>query len=469
LYDSLLRPQCERLIFIEPNDNINVSVSFNRKTYRPGQAITLTIKTVDKQEQPVKANLSLSVIDAGMVPANSFNIKSYLLLESEIRGKIEEPMSYFDNSVANHRLKLDLLLLTQGWRDYLWRHIEDSTMKIKYQMEQGLPVTGYVRRRFFNKPVPDVNVTMFLPGVKSGALRVVKTDSSGKFDLGSVEFYGNKRIILSSKTSTNRSIGWIFLDSLYTRAIHNPVKVLKLNQLDTSSAFNLFTAEITKKNRILRKYKLSDTIDLNDVRVYENHTRRLKLEKVLKVQPSDTAYYNFDWYMRDKWQYANMPYFRWYNIFGLPGINWRFAARIYNVHDLSMNEINKIEIFRGLGISRDYFYIKVFVKPEAFEKPEYHSMNSLVSGYYTARKFYAPVHRNSNVGAERPDLRTTVFWDPNIVTNEKGEATVKFYNADQTGQVRAVVEGITEKGTIVAGEGKYEVRSIAITNPSQPR
>lgn len=43
------------------------------------------------------------------------NILTDLLLSSEIRGYIAHPMQYFGTDDRSNRMKLDLLMMVQGW------------------------------------------------------------------------------------------------------------------------------------------------------------------------------------------------------------------------------------------------------------------------------------------------------------------------------------------------------------------
>jgi hypothetical protein len=45
-----------------------------------------------------------------------------------------------------------------------------------------------------------------------------------------------------------------------------------------------------------------------------------------------------------------------------------------------------------------------------------------------------------------PDLRTTLYWNPEIKTNRRGRAKVGFYNSDVTRNFQICIEGITEDG-----------------------
>ena len=45
---------------------------------------------------------------------------SHSYLSEQIRGDIFNPTYYFDEKNADRIIALDLLLMTQGWRRYVW-------------------------------------------------------------------------------------------------------------------------------------------------------------------------------------------------------------------------------------------------------------------------------------------------------------------------------------------------------------
>lgn len=77
-------------------------------------------------------------------------------------------------------------------------------------------------------------------------------------------------------------------------------------------------------------------------------------------------------------------------------------------------------------------------------------------GYYKAREFYKPTQEELN---NNLDTRVnTIYWEPNIITNDKGEAIINFNNTIQTGKLRLVVQGITNNGYPLAVTSVYEVK-----------
>lgn len=68
-------------------------------------------------------------------------------------------------------------------------------------------------------------------------------------------------------------------------------------------------------------------------------------------------------------------------------------------------------------------------------------------GFNRYKSFYSPkyttdIERQSSV----PDNRTTIYWQPKLLTDENGNANVHFYTADRPSYYTVVIEGITDKG-----------------------
>jgi hypothetical protein len=87
----------------------------------------------------------------------------------------------------------------------------------------------------------------------------------------------------------------------------------------------------------------------------------------------------------------------------------------------------------------------------------YHSVNKSITGYYEPRIFYSPKHHRSLKTDEKPDLRTTLFWEPDIKVENNKDALLNYYNSDNPSKVKVIVEGITTGGIPVTGSTEYEV------------
>jgi len=78
-----------------------------------------------------------------------------------------------------------------------------------------------------------------------------------------------------------------------------------------------------------------------------------------------------------------------------------------------------------------------------------------IPGFYKTREFYTPDYTKED--PEKPDYRTTLFWQPELAFNEQGRSTIDFFTGDSTGTFLVKVEGITQDGRPVNGLYDIEV------------
>jgi hypothetical protein len=81
-------------------------------------------------------------------------------------------------------------------------------------------------------------------------------------------------------------------------------------------------------------------------------------------------------------------------------------------------------------------------------------MGFTAKGFTPTRSFYTPKY---SAATPLPDLRETVYWNPNIITDKDGTATIEYLNNDTKGTYRIVVEGIDEEGNLGRQVYKYKV------------
>jgi hypothetical protein len=77
-------------------------------------------------------------------------------------------------------------------------------------------------------------------------------------------------------------------------------------------------------------------------------------------------------------------------------------------------------------------------------------------GYYKAREFYSPQYDQLK-NQPKVDLRTTIYWNPNIATDKDGNACFEYFNADAKGTYRLVIEGIDANGDLGRQVYRYKV------------
>jgi hypothetical protein len=458
LFDEEQKPHCERLVYVENRKRISAEII-------PVNDTASTIKIVDNTGAPVRAGLSMSIINSA-VPDELFNIESFFWLESEIRGQIESPTAYFDTANRARGRQMDLLLLTQGWRDFVWKRMAEEFDNFHgYEPEKGLRVSGHVKKTTGKKPLPNVNVFMFFPDDRIAGIRFAKTDSSGKYDLGYVDFYGDQYMFVNARSEKNRGTGEIFVDPLCMPEDRFPVTVWTHYKTDTAKY--LFEMESSES----KDYRLDDTTVLDPVVISGSKLNKhdhLILDR--EITPKDEKWKALDLYVDGKTQLSG-------GIF-----DYRYFDRNGNSMDnrvppskISMKEVERITIHRRHEFDWDsstksIYTVNVYAKQSKFTVQHYptrtmvsipmswdprlvqryftyesvnrSALTSAVQGYHHARTFYKPKFSNIN---QIQNHFGTYYWNPNIRTGNNGEVTV-YCNPRQQPSGKIRIEGLTDDG-----------------------
>jgi TonB-dependent SusC/RagA subfamily outer membrane receptor len=78
-------------------------------------------------------------------------------------------------------------------------------------------------------------------------------------------------------------------------------------------------------------------------------------------------------------------------------------------------------------------------------------------GFYKARTFYSPKYEHSDGNTTEPELRSTIYWNPDIKTGPVGHASVNYFNANSAGTYKVIVEGIDQNGNLGRVVYRYRV------------
>lgn len=471
--DEQGRPNCERLVYI-PGKTFSLSITPNKTAYKPQERVNLTVKAVDQAGRPVKARLSLSAVDA-IVPANEGNIATYLLLQSEIKGKIQDAASYFDEKNAGRLRQLDLLLMTQGWRDYLWKRLAETKPVVRYMPEPGITISGKVRQKVGSKVLPGMNITLFGNGLTGSKIFMTKSMEDGRYFLDGLTWFGEQTVKLSSKDEKGKKGGWITVDSLFT----DPMKVslpsapeMKLPDL------LLFERETAGRMAFNRTAKLNEAVNLKEVVIDGSDKKSLRLrDETLMTFGYPDLVYNIT---SADYDYKGLEHFLLTKVPGAVSLSdttdgiafmvrgQRSAPRFIinqredlfdrlDYYSLPMNQINRITVRHLVkNGGEDAYVINLDLKEAALMGNSLDVLNATLPGYYQARAFYNPPYQD--LTGAKMDLRTTIFWAPSLKTNEQGEVKLSFLNADPKATILIRTEGITEKGVPVIGSTRYQVK-----------
>jgi hypothetical protein len=488
-------PLCERLVYLHNNEDAKIILETNKILYNQRDSISVKISLRVNSRIAQDAFLSLSATENILTDNSSgfpSTISSWFLLESDVRGPVEEPSYYFDPSNPNRLKDLDILLLTQGWRDFEWKY-----KNMNFPPEYGFTISGRVRKKFADVPLKNskVNLAIFTSG--NPLIRTIPTDSSGRFWFKGVDLTGDAKLIASVTGDKDNLMGWLLLDSIkyssptikeslvQNKLIQNNDQFISDDQLineDQLIKKNLHTfiqyAEI--KNSIRKKYKLSDTITPGEVTIVarrqdepesaRSRSRRYLMgtpDRELVITPQSQIYNDIFGLLVSNMILRPWSYYGMHNPLYL--INGNISSKD-DVKALSVSWVERIDILdnmasiavwgSGTGDVPIDGVISIILKNDfaTNRTSVFHSVNIKFSGYNEPRIFYSPKHHTKLESDYKPDLRTTLFWEPNIKVENNKDFFVNYYNADNSSKIKVIVEGITSTGIPVTGKTEYEVK-----------
>src|SRR5262249_9715530 len=90
VYDPQMKPVAERLVFRQPEHQLNVNVTADQPDFTPGDKVNLHIKTTDEKGNPVGALVGLTVTDSSILEMidrreQSPNLPVMVMLENDVR------------------------------------------------------------------------------------------------------------------------------------------------------------------------------------------------------------------------------------------------------------------------------------------------------------------------------------------------------------------------------------------------
>lgn len=466
----------ERMVFVLGKDDANMTVNLDKTNYQKRDAVHAALILKDSKGNPVEGNFSVSVTDDNdaRIDSAETTIKSYMLLQSDIKGHIENPNSYFRPENKNATNELDMLMLTQGWKRYDSKAvIAGNPAKCDaFEVERGPIISGKVQNFPARRAVPGVNVSMFFLNKKNHFDGAV-TNSSGRFEFLCPEFPDSTGIridaakkpgqflelIIAPDSFPSSDIASIFPDNLKQNTqmksflkksrdryyIENGMMSVNLDKV-------VVVAKKSDKNKKIREERGSMYMDPSYTIDEDALSTATTLLDVLMMAPGVTLNSTADGVMIRNAVPLIMVDNMEYNMEEL---------RYINTSEVKMIDILKdpgqTAIFGGKGANG---VICIYLKrgEERKNEPVVLGRNQteiMPLGYSLPAEFYVPKYQvESNKQNPLPDFRSTIYWKPNLKTNATGEADLFFFTADGTGTYTITAEGLTPAGEIIRYQGK---------------
>jgi len=480
-------PVSERVAFIQHNDQINLSVNSDHPDYATRQLVELNIMAKNA-DQPDQGNFSVAVVDESKVPFDEnaeTTILSNLLLTSDIKGYIEQPNYYFNHPDQKALADLDILLLTQGYRRFSYDEILNNKMPaLRFYPEQGINVSGTLRGNS-GIPINRGNVKISIPDKNFFANTV--TDADGRFSFTNLVFPDSAKVVLSARDNPRAGELSLTVDGEPRQSIpinyDEPDQVINIDSVLSAYLKNskmqysdqhLLKEVVIKDTRIEKTTTHMDYGNLNTLPQIADHVIKgsafngcNNVLDCLKALASGMIFDNENFYVfQDYSQGKRTPV----QIFvkGSP-VDLNFLLT------LNVAEIESVELFYKdqLGIVNSTYNsngaIVINMRKVESTKISYQDLKQIIGnryevtlypkGYQPLRAFYIPRYTGPRASQPtRNDLRSTIYWNPNVNTDKTGNASLEFYNADGQGTYRVTVEGIDKDGNLGRQVYRYTVR-----------
>ena len=473
LVDSTGRPRSERLVFLKrTGKQERWTVTPDKTRYGKREKVRVGIKLEDCDGKPVSADLSVSVTDRRAVRYDSLgdDIRTNLLLCSDIKGYVHNPGYYFrdDDPVREHRL--DLVMMTNGWRRFKTRNLyEPEPFTPRHFIERGQYLSGKVIG-IAGKPAPEASVSAVALN-RENIADAAQADDSGRFVLSGLDFTDTVLFMVAAKTRRGKPTQRIDMDGLYPR----PPLTERPPFPDSAESVRKAVGDYLKQQKM--QYATIDgakVYELEGVEVTAADQRRPKssaygaVYDTAKLAPyKPMLLYNYVAYYIPNVHFWGYLYLKKIASIEYAPAQLCFNGRIINdinylmgysvddveyiriVKELDCRRLDQIKTNAGLNLPNYPYRIEIYLKPgREYSVPDVQTCQ--VIGYSEDMEFYHPVYDTlEKIDHGIPDERTTLFWNPYLKSDPDGKTTLEFYtNGSEQSDYDITIEGLDSKGTV---------------------
>ncbi len=505
LFDSNKKPRCERPLFVDNEDELVISTKVKSQKLIKRGKVNISVKVTDSYGKPVSGDFSIAVTDMGQVQKNlqKTNILTQLLLQSDIKGHVEDPGQLFQDRKRSTINKLDLVMLTHGWRKFPWQEVWNGQYGQKeFDFEKGLILSGKAMGKF-GKPLPNVNLNIVAKSGESLGMYSAKTEVGGKFIVPDFNFSGKTQLGIHAFDRKDNAVDVkIELDKY--KKTNPPAPQFSGIVFEPSKGSDDYLTIANTRNRFNSLYDFETVNELDEVVVTDK-----KIEKSRNASPSvygqtpDATIYTEDYRaaqtvlqlvqllpgvtvngnivsIRNRgtplWVLNGIPVYnenpsphaaalqaqkdaRSAGDLGAPlvlTIEQSLAAGPAPSFVTTMDTytVERIEVLKGASAaiygSRGANGVILIYTKKGEGRPPVLSGDLIVTGHTAMREFYSPKYDVKSEMHEKPDYRATLYWNPSFTTDANGTAEIEFFNSDNAKKLEVDIQGLTTTGILGA-------------------
>jgi hypothetical protein len=426
IYNENFMPLAERLVYANMEQKLHITLKeISKKTFLQKDKVSVTFEVKDQYENPVIADFSLSVHDHLYDnKSNDYAMFPHYYLFSELKGHVYDASYYFDSNNTNRESHIDLLMMTQGWRSYVWNIENIETAERRY-FNQNISGRTFIKT---NTGVLKKANASDIQIISSKRIETIQTDEAGSFTVPNtyVNLVKGEKLMFSAENDV--------IVELYDH-FENLEKFAKDKQFQFPQSDAIKTKAYSKSYDTIFTFdgmNYLDEVVLIDVKARQKERQIYRITNIRRYPPSGiTEYPGKIGDFLCKYLYLNCPY-----------------------HQRGPKPADK-RLYRMPKTGELIFYLA----PEEPERKIISKNYASIKGTYLTKQFYAPMYDSKDKDHKLiPDPRKTLFWAPNLVSNEKGELTVTFYTSDVQSTFLGRLEGTDGNGLLGTNIFKFDVR-----------
>ncbi len=482
LYDKTGQKVAERLVFVRNANDPKIRVAVSKTDFRTREAVKVSLESLLPEDDTIHSAVSISVVNEDYFSSggNNLTLESYLLLDSELKGSIESPASFFEDEAGlTADEKLDLVMMVNGWRSYYWNELEKfAGAELPHWADYGLTIEGRVTRLWGGKPV-DYGKVVLGPFSRNFLFEEAATDENGRFSFDKLYLKDSALIMINAETK-NRSKR-TEIDIIQPMGFDSLVSPGFIQNMSSDISVPLkFYREIYHRRVAEQEYfKELGSILLDEVNIEGKQVSRTEDHFRLYGEPDHSFTIT-----SDDWTYANILDYLQTKVPGLviTGDEVRIRAGYGNplllldgiettwdyINYTPIGDVDKIEILKNSALMAVYGsrggngVIAILTKMgrgdmyNDFTRFVPGRITPRVQGFQQPRQFYSPRYTIAEVNDPKPDYRPTLYWNPEV-DMKSGDAGIEFFTADNLARYRVIVEGISRTGKIIQGSALFTV------------
>ena len=488
---SIMQPDgkllSERLLFNRSQPLLAIGVKTDKPTYARKEAVKLSLDVAVPDS--LASTYSIAVTDERKVPYNDdkeLGILSDYLLTSDLKGYVEQPNYYFNEAHENRKDALNALLMTQGFRRFVYEDLlAEKYPQVQFMPEQGISLSGILRLNT-GRPQPNGGLLLSIPS--RNIRKDAYTDAQGRFSFDNLVFPDSSKVTINARGNDNFRNLVINMDQTFFPGIDDGGIYANDNEqhidqamkayLDNSkkeyrTSFLIDEVEVTGVQRKLVTSKEFSSLSGLSMPEHRIEGERLSgcnvLTMCLSTLLTGITYDNqsLKYYITRNYNQGSRVPVQFF-LDGMP-------IDEQSLNSIIPSDIEAIEIFMRdeLGtVSRIYQndgVVSIMTKKKQQNNQPRMSLAEIESmlpktnviemtplGYVKERQFYSPKY-DSPDSKNTNDYRTTIYWNPDVRLDKSGHVDLNFYNGDGSGRYKVIVEGQDASGVPGRSVYYYEV------------